>query len=170
MNEMRPQSWMNLVQIEFKVLDTPNDPDIARLYQYWNEKRGARPLPSRADIDPADILAILPHIFLVEAVPPPDCYRYRIHGTALADFHGRDFTGLTIRETIAPEDAEQTIRVFNDLAASRKPLCATGPVFWCQSQEFKCFESCNLPLSADGDTVNMIFGAIKFTPVQLPPL
>jgi hypothetical protein len=119
-------------------------------------------MPSRADIDPGEITPVLPHIFLIESVPPPNYYRYRIHGSALAEFHGRDFTGLTIHETISREDADTTIRVFDGICQSRKPLMATGPVFWTRPGELKGFESCNLPLSADGNTVNMIFGAIKF--------
>ena len=151
-----------IVTADFEVLDVPKDEEIGRLYAYWNEKRGSRAMPSRADIDPTEIAWILPNIFLIEAVPPPDHYRYRVHGSALAEFHRRDFTGLAIHETIAPDDADEVVRVFDAIKAARKPLCATGPVFWCRDTEHKGFESCNLPLSADGDTVNMIFGAIKF--------
>lgn len=151
-----------IIEADFNVLDAPRDPDLAGLYAYWQKKRGDRLMPSRADIDPSEIAAVLPHVFLIESVPPPHYYRYRIHGSALAEFHGRDFTGLAIHETISKEDADQVIRVFDGIAAARAPLFATGPVFWTRQDEFKGFEACILPLSADGATVNMLLGAIRF--------
>lgn len=166
--DLRARVRDNLVDFDFETFDEPRDPDLARLYAYWNEKRGARLMPSRADIDPCDFPWALPHIFLIEAVPPPNHYRYRIHGTALAEFHGRDFTGLAIHETVSAADAEVVLYAFDGIVTSRQPLFAKGPVFWCEDKDHKWYEACNLPLSADGTTVNMIFGAIKFAPMHLP--
>lgn len=166
--ELRTRVRGTPAEFDFETLEEPRDSDLARLYTYWNEKRGPRLMPSRVDIDPCDIPWALPHIFLVEAVPPPNHYRYRIHGTALAEFHGKDFTGLAIHETVAPADAEVVLYAFDGIVASRQPLFGKGPVFWCEDKDHKWYEACNLPLSADGATVNMIFGAIKFAPMRPP--
>ncbi len=93
-------------------------------------------------------------------MPPPDRYRHRAHGSVPAEVRCRNFTGLAIHETTAPDDADEMVRVFGAIKAARKLLCATGPVFCART--WKGFEPYNLRLSADRDTVNMIFGAIKF--------
>ena len=38
----------------------------AEFYAYWERKRGTRRMPSRADIDPAEIKRILPNITLAK--------------------------------------------------------------------------------------------------------
>ena len=35
------------------------EPRLQRLYEYWNEKRGARRAPLRGDIDPVEIPELL---------------------------------------------------------------------------------------------------------------
>ena len=36
------------------------------LYKYWNAVRGTRAMPPRSDIDPMDIIKILPFVGLIE--------------------------------------------------------------------------------------------------------
>src|SRR5215510_5770444 len=45
-------------------------PDTIAMYEYWREKRGARSMPARSDIDPIDMPPrLLPFINLVDVVP-----------------------------------------------------------------------------------------------------
>src|SRR3546814_10425311 len=41
------------------------------LYNYWKELRGSRPYPTRADIDPSMIPAVLPNIGLFDVEDAP---------------------------------------------------------------------------------------------------
>lgn len=61
------------------------------LYRYWNAVRGTRAMPSRSDIDPTDIIRILPFVALIER--REGCYFWRLIGTAIVDHFGRDMTG-----------------------------------------------------------------------------
>lgn len=58
------------------------DETLLALLAYWRDKRGARRFPSRADVDPAEIPALLPHIILTD-VMPDGRYRYRLTGTSV---------------------------------------------------------------------------------------
>ena len=44
-------------------------PSNRELFEYWNERRGTRLAPERADIDPAAIRKVLGDTFVLEAVP-----------------------------------------------------------------------------------------------------
>ena len=49
------------------------------LYRYWLKKRGSGAMPSRSDIDPADIPALLPYVSLVHKVGGE--FRFRLVGS-----------------------------------------------------------------------------------------
>jgi hypothetical protein len=51
------------------------------LYTYWLSKRGARVMPARTDIDPADIPQLLPYLTIAEKAG--DQFRYRLKGTGV---------------------------------------------------------------------------------------
>jgi hypothetical protein len=70
---------------------------VQRFHVYWQDlKRGDHP-PSRADIEPADIKHLLPHILLVDIEPELFRVRYRVCGTHVADMCG-DVTGEYLDE------------------------------------------------------------------------
>src|SRR5205807_1186580 len=59
-----------------------DDRRLKEVFQYWRDITGNRVLPRRADLDPAAIPRLLPHVILVE-VHGADSprYRYRLIGT-----------------------------------------------------------------------------------------
>lgn len=72
-------------------------PRIRRTWDYWTEKRGARPMPSRRDIDPAEIPDLLPYLVLTEVLAEPPFLRYRLVGTKQVAIRGHDPTGQPVR-------------------------------------------------------------------------
>jgi len=67
-------------------------PVIHRLYDYWRSKGGGEGrIPPRSAIEPLELVEILPNLALVEAVGPR--FRYRLIGTRIVEFTGRDSTG-----------------------------------------------------------------------------
>lgn len=143
------------------VLEAPRDPDLARLHEYWNTKRGARMMPSRADVDPAEIGWILPDVYLIEVVPPPELYRTRLAGGNLIEFYGKDYTGHPVLEPVPSEMHESVLAFLDHIIESRTPIFVAGRVNWFVPMRHKHFESCLMPLSADGVVANMILGATK---------
>jgi hypothetical protein len=95
------------------------------LYGYWLAKRGARTIPARSHIDPADIRHLLPYLMIIERAG--DQFRYRLVGTAIARAVGYDATGATVGSYIAaPEVAEEALAIFRRVFTSACPIFATG--------------------------------------------
>lgn len=68
------------------------------LYDYWNDSRGTRLAPERAEIDPTDIRHVLADTFLLGSHPAGDL-AVRLAGTRVCalfcrELKGEDFTGL----------------------------------------------------------------------------
>jgi hypothetical protein len=119
---------------DFHFLDAPIHPDVKRLLAYWNEKRGDRSMPVRADIVPSEIVSILPNIVIYDVVDDGQDFRVRIFGTALVELIGEERTGKLVSEfgnnCNPPTNAPGVRRRWMDsLAASYKtgqPACVTG--------------------------------------------
>jgi hypothetical protein len=62
------------------------------LFDYWNEKRGSRPAPDRADIDPAAIRHALGDTFML-AADFVDQLRFRLAGTRVCALFCREIKG-----------------------------------------------------------------------------
>jgi hypothetical protein len=64
-------------------------PSNRELFDYWNERRGDRLAPERADIEPAAIRQVLGDTFVIE-MSGPDSHQFRIAGTRLCALFGRE--------------------------------------------------------------------------------
>jgi hypothetical protein len=62
------------------------------LFAYWSKRRGARPAPDRADIDPGDIRHQLGDTFML-AADFADQLRFRLAGTRVCALFGREIKG-----------------------------------------------------------------------------
>ena len=75
------------------------DPRLRHLLAYWEDKRQARTMPRRADIDPMELgKKLLPFIALTDVVDGGKRFRFRLCGTGLASLAGLDLTGRYIDE------------------------------------------------------------------------
>lgn len=77
-------------------LDAPESYICNVLYDWWLASKGNRAMPSRPELDPKDLIKILPYIYMVDIVNGGDEYVIRLHGTALAEMMGVDCTGLRL--------------------------------------------------------------------------
>lgn len=73
------------------------------VYAYWNEKRGARPAPERADIDPADIRRALGDTVML-AADFVDRWRFRLAGTRVCALFNREIKGEALTALWREED------------------------------------------------------------------
>lgn len=67
-------------------------PANRELFDYWNEQRGDRLAPERADIDPAAIRKVLGDTFVL-AGNNTENHQFRIAGTRLCALFGRELKG-----------------------------------------------------------------------------
>lgn len=98
------------------------DPRLQTLAQYWFDRAdlmaaGASALPSRASIDPLDLRALLPNLMLLErsGEPPQERYQFRLVGTDIRQFTGRELTGQYL-DAVLPESYHDYVRMLNRLA------------------------------------------------------
>ncbi|HEV2677882.1 MAG TPA: PAS domain-containing protein [Aliidongia sp.] len=87
-------------QVEAVELDIAGNPypDLQRVHAYWTAKRQDRFAPRRRDIDPVDMVDVLPRIMLVDIEQEPLDFRYRLAGTGICDTHSTDPTGSRPRD------------------------------------------------------------------------
>jgi hypothetical protein len=78
-----------------------DNPVLQFFLHYWNEKRGARSMPSRADIVPREIKPYLGWVCLLDALPGCTDFRYRLVGSFVAEYFLGDGTGRTVNEAFA---------------------------------------------------------------------
>lgn len=133
------------------------DRRIARLYAYWCARRGERPLPARADLDPADFAYILGNVVLVEVHREPLRLRYRLHGVNLVARDGYDMTGRWLHDHPEPEYRVRIEQTYGEVARSGR--LAHGIRDIVVDGRTRRYETLVLPLGRDGATVDMILGA-----------
>ena len=150
---------------EAQDIPAPQDPVLVRLLEYWNSKRAGRPMPSRADMDPPiELRALASNIILYDVLGPAQ-YRVRLVGQAIVEFSGYDATGKPAGAGMPPKGAEITIGILDGVASSRAPRFRTGLAHWHRDKSYRKFEACFLPLSSDGETVDIILGGVTFDTV-----
>ncbi|HVR66316.1 MAG TPA: PAS domain-containing protein [Verrucomicrobiae bacterium] len=143
----------------------PLTPGLRKLLEYWQTKCSGGRLPTRADIDPADLSFLLPNLFLIDVNMGEEArnrFRFRLFGTELARVHGRDRTGKTFHETLEEEPADGSVTWATRLVNERIPLFVGGRVRYLR-KEWLQFENAMLPLQNDGGEVSMILGATIYT-------
>ena len=140
-------------------IDGPRHPDLQTLFAYWSQKRGARAMPARADIKPAEIKPLLPDVMIWSAIDP---FPIRLVGDHIVNFVGTNNTGKPATEGMPPDAAAVMRAVILHVIAAKAPRFRFGRAFWLPKKDYRFFEAAYLPLSADGETVDMILGGIKF--------
>jgi len=135
-------------------------PRLQRLYAYWSAKRGARKMPSRADIDVLDLRYVLGNLMLVEVVGgPPPRFHIRVHGSNLAERAGYELTGKMLDELPEDEFRKEVGQKWTEVAATGEPMHCDRDLRINGRPPYR-YESIILPLSADGETVNMELVAV----------
>ncbi len=131
------------------------------LVRYWQDKRGSRRMPARADIDPLELSDHMGNLILIDVEHAPLRLRYRLIGTNITTAMARDSTGRYYDEIYSPEIVRHVYGSFDWLFEHKAPLRTHGRAFY-PDKNFYDYEALNLPLSNDGETVNMILGELVF--------
>jgi hypothetical protein len=126
------------------------------IYEYWREKCGERRMPSRADLDPTEMQkGLLSGICLVDVVADERRYVYRLVGTADVEVRGQDPTGKSVIEGFFGPNLDDVLASYDRVVASRAPHIDPQH-FFATSGRYVTEETIFLPLSDDGENVNMV--------------
>lgn len=142
------------------------DPRLQRFFAYWDERRRGRAFPTRHDLDPADFPFILGYVTLVEVLYEPLRFRFRLHGSELVRHGGYDMTGKSIEELPGEENKRAFLERCLSLVQSRRPQLVRSAR--ALDGRMLRFEAVWVPLSDDGETINMLMRALVFCDA-LPP-
>lgn len=147
-------------------------PRLRRTWNYWTEKRGDRPMPSRRDIDPAEIRDLLPYLVLTEVLPEAPFLRYRLVGTRQVAIRGHDPTGQPVRGNHIGHHMDSRISNIEDEVLLNYRIVTEGRRFVFSYRRVPGPDAASgsfglkpvigsgtllLPLSNDGETVDMVF-------------
>lgn len=110
-------------------------------------------MPSRGDIDPAEIKELLPHLLITDISYPPLRVHFRLVGTGIVEAAHCDLTGHWLHETDLGGTDEAWARVYERVAVSRSPVFGQTRAT-VRATDTRLFHWVVLPLSDDGETVN----------------
>ena len=128
---------------------------IVMFYRYWDSKRRGRLMPARADIDPSEIVPLLPGIVLIDVLPDARRFVYRLVGTREVAMRGRDPTGKSVAEGFYGASADASIASYQDVV-TRRALRLERREFTTPDGRYGREQVILLPLSDDGEHVNII--------------
>lgn len=134
------------------------------LHEYWaSKRRTAVDLPSRDDIRPEEIKALLPYIWIMDFDRPARLFRYRLIGTAVVEGVGKDFTGHTLAECHPGSGAYETVtEALLRLTEDAVPRWRIGAPMFRHHNEVLMLENLILALAADRRTPDRILGLTLF--------
>jgi hypothetical protein len=129
-------------------------PKVRELHDYWRAKRGSRRMPSRADIDPAEIKPLLPYVILADMRHDPLRVFFRLVGTGIVGAAKCDLTGHWLHEIDLDGNTPAWERIYRRVAGARAPVFGSTRATMPMGGDRR-FDWVVLPLSADGESVNM---------------
>ena len=138
-------------------------------YDYWNAKRGQRAMPGRADLDPAEIKPLLPHVVLMDVLRRPQSgpldFRYRLIGTAIDAHSSGRFTGLRMSEIAHQRPPSRLWSNLESVVTARQPKTHRVP-YAGPHRDFLSVVDIVMPLSRDGEAVDMLFCIVDYVARQ----
>lgn len=141
------------MDLEFKTAE------LKKLYDYWSEKAGDRAMPSRGDLDPIiDIPELTSNIWLVDVERDPPGFRFRLLGTEVVAQYGMDFTGKRLDEMDFGGHREAIQRDYEETVRWKQPTYRSHIIEIEETMRRLPYERVLLPLSDDGEAVDMILG------------
>jgi len=147
-----------MIHKDFNIDDLPND-ILRKTYQYWLGMKGARSMPARTDLNPADIVSLLPHITLVDVEASPRRYKFRLIGTETVKAMGLDVTGQYLDQL--PKVEQYLKDRYNSLVETKAPYWHGGKLVW-SKKSFIDYSVIGLPLSSDGITVDKLLFSLYY--------
>lgn len=136
-------------------LDTLTHPVLIALRDYWRRIADGRGMPARRDFEPLDITDILAHIVLFDVEGDPPRFRFRLAGTAATERAGVDPTGRYFDDF---PDSEVAIERMVTCVRECRPYFVVDAFVWSDRPSLY-YQTLPLPLSGDGETVDMLVSA-----------
>ncbi len=158
----KPGDASGLTSFELVTLDGLESPVVKQGADYWDVLRGTRRYPSRKEIHPRDLTAIIRNMLLIKVIDGGADFEFRFAGDAqvqayVVPFQGRRLSQLALG---SPVFCCSLRDVFLHVIGSGAPAAVRGNMglFFSRVKYAYC-ESMILPLGASDDAVDhlMVF-------------
>lgn len=157
-----------MVQHITSVAESDLDPRLSGLIGYWAGKRQGRRFPARADFDPLELKPLLGFLLMVDVLRGPEDdlrFRYRLFGSEFVFYHGADMTGRYLDE-IANAGFRNELLDYYCSVVNQGEVRTLSYDYLVGDRRHR-FQAVLLPLSADGQAVNIVLGC--GVPVETSP-
>ncbi len=166
-NKIGKREYARRTAEEPQFLDAPEHPAVIELHAYLERKRGDREMPDRSDIQPSEILKLLPNIIIAEALNGGEDFRTRLFGTGLVELLGEERTGKLLSEfgengslSRDPEAVQRRwLNITRQAFLSRKPIFTRIP-FSASERLYLVGHAITAPLTAGGTEPMQTIGAM----------
>jgi DNA-binding NarL/FixJ family response regulator len=145
------------------------DPILREALAYWEAKHGARTMPRRRDIDPAELPKhLLPQLQLIDVVDGGRRFHFRLVGTAIVEEFGREYTGKYTDDLIAAQYVDALHACYRLAIETHRPVFVRSRYSTSREMDVTA-NRLLMPLSEDGEQVSMILCALTFERLCEPP-
>lgn len=130
-------------------------------YAHWHglaQRRGG--IPHRADIDPADIPALLPYLFIVEKIKDTGRFFFRLSGTGIREIMGSEITNHFLDELLHGEDLTTVTAMFDQILAQGVCIRSIEGLTY-SDRSYVRVEIVRLPLSKNDDERRLVIGCLS---------
>lgn len=141
-------------------LGAVGDERLRRLVSYWLSKRGDRVVTRRADIDPVEMVWILPYVWLFDYEAVSHRFRCRLAGEAILATYAVNIVGKYLDEIRPMEVWPDIEALYTAVVLGPAIGYISGHAYQRTPHRAIYAERIVLPLSTDdGETVHMVLGA-----------
>lgn len=138
-----------------------NSEKLKGAYDAWESLRSGRVGPTRDELSPSVLRAVLASTFMIDVVDDGRDFRFRFAGDRVIQFMGRRFAGMLLSELTGSSFFDNMRAMYSGCVASRGPVTSgVRPVTY-PGKEFLEVEAMVLPLSDDAKNVTHLFGAFE---------
>lgn len=134
-------------------------PILWTLFDHWKSLRQEGWVcPKIKSFDPVNVPRLLPNIYLVDVLDSDPRFYFRLIGTDIVNFTGRDLTGCYVDEKSYGSFAKVAEDFYRTSCERRQPYGFTGNALWNEGKSWMRVELVSLPLCDEEGTVKRIIG------------
>lgn len=135
---------------------------VDTLVKYWQSIGPQDLLPGRQHFDPIDVWNLVPNIWMVNVLNSPPQFQYRIIGSKVVDYIGRETTGMFMHEVFEHFEDTETCKDMRKAVKHGRPRWRRGTPTMRYDKGFKVVEQVSLPLASDGTVVDIVLNLSLF--------
>jgi len=150
----------------FSAVEETIDGGLLRLIACWNEIRGARAMPTRAELNPFVLRASLRFTQLFDILDGGRDFRFRVFGSGIAEVSGLQVTGKCLSELEHDQMRTRIVASLCRVMETRAPARMTAEHCALEHLAHRQLETVWLPLGDDTGITQVLSGVIFRTPTS----